>query len=352
MNPRLKKLLAQFPAEKIDGLLVSKPANVSYLAGLDSSDSWLLVTAKRCSYITDFRYVEQVKKELKGVALEQYKKSIFKTVAQLCRSLRVKRLGFDSQALYYSEYQKLKKAAARIALKPTVNLVENLRQIKEPQELLKIRRAIALTDQAFDFLKKAIKPGKREKDIAAALEDFVIARGGKMAFVPIIAAGGNSVFPHARISAQKLAKNDAVTVDIGVDLDGYKSDLTRVFFLGKIPLFYRRIYAIILEAQARAIAGILPGQPANKIDGLARNFIKQKGLGKFFGHSTGHGVGLEVHERPRISAREKTVVEPGMVFTIEPGIYLPGKFGMRVEDMVLVKEKGCEVLSGFIHKSN
>lgn len=353
MNPRLKKLLCKFPTEKIDGLLVTKTANVSYLTEFDSADSWLLVYPKRIFYITDFRYAEQVKKDLKGISLQQFKASIFKTIFQLCRSLKVKRLGFDGQSLNFSEYQKLRNIlGAGVELKQTQNLVERLRQIKEPRELQKIKQAIAFTSQAFGFLKKTIKPGRREEDIAVDLEFFIRRKGAGLAFAPIIASGINSAFPHAKISSQKLRKNEPITVDIGVDFEGYKSDLTRVFFLGKIPLFYRKIYQIIREAQAKAISAIYPGQSVNEIDRLARNYIKQKGLGRFFGHSLGHGVGLEVHEQPKISNREKTKIEAGMIFTIEPGIYLPGKFGMRIEDMVLVKENGCEVLSGFIHKSD
>jgi len=352
VNPRLKKILFKFPVEKIDGLLVTNTANVSYLTEFDTADSWILISPKRSFYITDFRYVEQVKRDLKGISLQQFKGNIFKTVFQLCRSLRVKRLGFDGQSLNFAEYQKLKHIlGARVELKQTQSLVESLRQIKEPKELQKIKQAIAITSQAFDFLKKAIIPGRREEDIAIALEWFIRRKGAKLAFPPIIASGINSVFPHAKISGKKLRENELITVDIGVDFEGYKSDLTRVFFLGKIPLFCRKIYQIIREAQTRAMSAIYPGQTVNKIDGLARNYIKQKGLGKFFGHSLGHGVGLEVHERPKISSREKTPIEAGMVFTIEPGIYLPGKFGVRVEDMVLVKENGCEVLSAFIHKS-
>ncbi|MDP3142536.1 MAG: Xaa-Pro peptidase family protein [Candidatus Omnitrophota bacterium] len=353
MNLRLDKLLIRLSQAKIDGLLVSRDANVSYLCGFESADSWMLVTPKKSFYITDFRYVQQVKNDLKYINLFQYKQNIFKGVFGLCRDLKIKRLGFEANGLSYGQYKKLKNTlASGFSFKATSNLVEDLRQIKEPVEIEKIRQSLKLTKEAFEFLKTVIKPGAREMDIATELEYFIRQGGGKLAFAPIIASGINSVYPHAKITSKKIAKNEAITVDIGIDFDGYKSDLTRVFFLGKIPLFCKKIYKIILEAQAKVIKEIAAGQPAKKIDALARNHIKQKGLGRFFGHSLGHGVGLEVHEAPRISATSKVKIEKGMVLTVEPGIYIPGKFGVRIEDMVLVKEKGCEVLSGFIHKSN
>lgn len=350
MNPRINKLLSRLPREKIDGLLVTRAANVSYLAEFSSADSWLLVTSRKTVYITDFRYGEEVKKYLKQISLFDHKKEIYNAVKQLCRSLKIKRLGFEEQGISFGGYRKLRKAlGGRVILRPTSDLVEGLRQIKEPGEIQRIRRVVELAGEAFEFLKTIIKPGKREKEVAFDLESFIYHKGAKLSFTPIIASGINSVFPHAKISDKRITRNEAITVDIGVDLEGYKSDLTRVFFLGKIPLFCKQIYKIILEAQRRAINEIRPGQPAKIIDSLARNYIKQKGLGRFFGHSLGHGVGLEVHEAPTISAKSPTMIEKDMVFTVEPGIYIPGKYGVRVEDMVLVKEKGCKVISGLIH---
>lgn len=354
MNPRLLRLIAKFSQEKIDAILLSHPVNISYLLEWESVEAWLLLTPDKCVYLTDFRYVEEMKGRLaREISLYQFKKDIFNPIYRLCRRMGIKNLGVESRGILLLDYEKLKAALGKeVRLKPTHNLVETLRQIKEPAEIEKLRQAVALTAQAFDYLKTIIQPGKSEKELALALEDFVRRQGCRLSFKPIIASGVNSSFPHARISDRKLKENEAITVDIGVDCDGYKSDLTRVFFLGRIPKLCRRIYRIAREAEEQAIKATSVGSTTFRLDSLARNYIKRKGLGRFFGHSLGHGVGLEVHELPMVSWKSNVPLEKNMVFTLEPGIYLPARFGVRVEDMVLVRDKDCEVLSGFIHKSD
>jgi Xaa-Pro aminopeptidase len=238
-----------------------------------------------------------------------------------------------------------------IKLVPTHGLVEEPRQIKAAEELKKIKKATQITIKALKFIKNIILPGKKEIEIAAELEHFIRYNGGGgSAFDIIVASGPNSSFPHHITSQRRIKNNELVLVDLGVEYQGYKSDLTRVFFLGKINLLIRRIYDIVRSAKDKAIKEIRPGVPIRKIDASARQYITKMGYGSFFSHSLGHGIGLEVHEAPSISAKEKSQLKAGMVFTVEPAIYLPNKFGIRLEDMVLVTEEGGKIISGAFNK--
>ncbi len=353
MISRIKKIYQKLKKENLDGFLVSFPANISYFTGYNSRDSYLLVSKKQNIYITDSRYTEEAKKSLKRVALvKQSNGSVFKIIADCCQALKSKRVGFEERYLPFAEYKKIEEELkGHIDLVPTHSLIENLRQIKDKEELNRIKKAIQITIAALRFIPKFILPGKREIEVAAELQHFIRYNGASASsFEIIVASGPNSSFPHHMTSQRKIKPNEPVLIDIGVDYQGYKSDLTRVFFLGKINSLVRRVYDIVLEAQGKAIAKIKPGVFINRIDKTARQHITQKGYGGFFGHNLGHGVGIEVHEEPHISAKAENKLVAGMVFTVEPGIYLPDKFGIRIEDMVLVTQKGCEVLSGALHK--
>ncbi len=324
------------------------PANISYLTEYASRDSYLLVSKKQNVYFTDSRYIEEAKPELKGMArLQKVNGSSFKIIADSCLKLGLKRIGFEERYLPYAEYKKIESLLGKkTQFIPTHSLIEELRQIKDPKELLRIRKAIRITVDALKFIKNFISPGKKEIEIGGELERFIRYHGaGSGAFNIIVASGPNSSFPHHISSQRKIEKNESVLIDIGVDYHGYKSDLTRVFFLGKINVLNLKIYDIVRRAQEKALEKIRPGIKTGEIDKAGRGYICQKGFGGYFGHNLGHGVGLEVHETPRISEKSHTVLEPGMVFTLEPGIYLPNKFGVRIEDMVLVTQKGCEVLT-------
>ena len=204
---------------------------------------------------------------------------------------------------------------------------------------------------ALRYIREFLSCGRSELEIAAELERFIRYHGAQSASFDIIVASGiNSSYPHHLTSPKKLKSGESLVIDMGVNYRGYKSDLTRVFFLGKITLLVRRIYDIVRNAQQKAIARIKPGSSIREVDEAARSYIAQKGYGRYFGHNLGHGIGLEVHEAPKISSRQEGRLKEGMVFTIEPGIYLPGKFGIRIEDLVLVTKKGCEVLSGSLDK--
>jgi len=349
---RLNSFREKLKNSSLDGFLVSQEANVSYLSRFRAHDSYLLVSKSKVYFITDFRYLEEARKSLKGIDVFQYK-NLFKDISALVRELKIKRLGFEARGLTYAEYAKIKDGLGeKTKFLDTFNIVESLRQIKSRDELKEIRAAVDIAVSAFRFIKGYLRPGLTEPEIAGELERFIRQRGAEASsFKIIVSSGANSCFPHAGITKRRLGKNDMVLVDMGAEINGYKSDLTRVFFLGKITAIQRKVYQIVREAQARAIDAIRPGVAINVVDDIARAHIAGFGYGSFFGHSLGHGIGLEVHEEPSISNKNKAIIKEGMVFTVEPGVYLPGKFGIRIEDMVVVTKKGFEVLSGVLDKS-
>jgi Xaa-Pro aminopeptidase len=354
MKPRIKNFLSRLKQENLDGFIISLPENISYLAEFNCCDAYLLVSPKETFYFTDSRHTEAARLKLKTtkITLKKINGSVFELISDTCRQMGLKRVGFEERHLPYAEYKKIKEnLKTKVYLVPTHNLIENLRQIKEPGELEKIKEALKITGSAFDFIGRFIKPGIKELEVAAELERFIRYNGASQAaFDIIVASGPNSAYPHHAPGQRKIQKGEPLLIDVGVDYMGYKSDLTRVFFLDKINSLTRRIYDIVLKAQSKAINGIKPGIEIARIDALARNYIERCGFAKYFGHSLGHGIGLETHEAPSISAKNEGLLVPGMVFTVEPAIYLTNKFGIRIEDMVLVTKKGCEVLSGAINK--
>ena len=353
MNSRLRKIYPKLAQKNLDGLILASPANISYLTDYPARDSYFLISKKENIYVTDSRYTEEAKEGLKGSAsIIKIKDSVFKTIAQACVDLRLKRIGFEERQVSFFGHKKIKKELDNKGeLIPTNGLVEELRQIKTPEELGKIKKAAQITIRAFRFIRHFISPGKKELEIAAELERFIRFNGARSsAFDIIVASGPNSSFPHHLTSQRKVENNEPVLIDMGVEYMGYKTDLTRVFFLGKIDATVKKIYAIVREAQGRAIRKIKPGVQIKQVDSAARQYITQEGYGGFFGHSLGHGIGLEVHEEPRISRKEKGRLKAGMIFTVEPGIYLPDRFGIRLEDMVLVAGEKCEVISGALDK--
>jgi len=353
VNLRIKNIFAQLEKENLDGLIISSQANISYLTEFISRDSYLLISKKGNVYFTDSRYTQEAKINLKRVAIiEKINGSVFNIIVNTCRKLRLKRVGFEERNLAYGEYKNIEEGSdKRLELIPTHSLVENLRQIKSKEEIEKIKEATRITIEALKFVGNFISPGIREIEIAAELERFIRYQGARTsAFEIIVASGPNSSFPHHITSQRKIKNNEPVLIDLGVEYLGYKSDLTRVLFLGKINAIVRRVYSIVLEAQERAIRKIKPDVSINKIDTAARQYIARRGYGGFFGHNLGHGIGLEIHEEPHISKKENNKLKSGMVFTVEPAIYLPDKFGIRIEDTVLVTRDGSRLLSGGLNK--
>ncbi len=349
MNVRLKKLVEDFSRHKnIDALLIVNDSNIRYLTQFPASESWLLVTKTKAFYITDSRYILEARQGLKGITVKQYTQMPCATLCELCKLYRIKRLGFDERHTSYALWKKLKEFCPRNSkLIAATGLVESLREIKDDAEVLQIKNCLKLHFKAIDFMKKVVKPGVTERQLALKLEGFVKSNGAEFSFAPIIASGPNSCFPHARATDRLVHNNENVLLDFGIDLNGYKSDLTRNIFLGRIAPHVSQVFDALTVAQREAIRLIKPGASCSQIDAQARKVLRKFGLARFFGHSLGHGVGLDIHEAPRLSSQSTSMLEAGMIVTVEPGVYIPNQFGIRVEDMVLVTKEGCEVLSGY-----
>jgi len=347
---KIKKLIVEFPRYRnIDAFLVTNDTNTRYLTDFPACESWLLVTLKKSYYITDSRYTLEARQGLKGVTVKQFTTTPCATLFELCKTLKIKRLGFDERHSSVLFLKKLKGfCPTRTKLIPATGIVEELREIKEPQEIETTRQCLKLHVKALRFMHKVVKKGVSERSIALKLEQFVKSHGAEFSFPPIIASGPNSCFPHAKVSDRILKDNEPVLLDFGIQINGYKSDLTRNFFLGRMTAHYAQVLEALRLAQAQAIQMIKPGVAVADVDAQARKVLRKFKLAKYFGHSLGHGVGLDIHENPRLSVKSQAILQPGMIVTVEPGVYIPHQFGIRVEDMVLVTEQGCEVLSGHI----
>jgi len=349
MNTRLKKLVEDFPRHKnIDALLIVNDSNIRYLTQFPASESWLLVTKTKAFYITDSRYVLEARQGLKGITVKQYSRMPCATLCELCKQYKIRRIGFDERHTSYALWKKLKEFCPRNRkLVPATGLVESIREIKDEGEIAQIKNCLKLHYKAIDFIKKVVCPGLNERQIAIKLEHFVKSHGAELSFPPIIASGPNSCHPHAKPTDRVIRNNENVLLDFGIDINGYKSDLTRNFFLGRIAPRVRQVFDALNFAQREAISIIRPGVSCAQVDAQARKVLRKFGLAKYFGHSLGHGVGLDIHECPRLSSQSTSILEAGMIVTVEPGVYIPNQFGIRVEDMVLVTKEGCEVISGY-----
>jgi len=300
--------------------------------------------------LTDFRYVLEVKKKLKGIQLVCYKKSFYDTVLSILIDEKVRILAIDPDHLTVTQYKQLNRSVKSCAkLIKSQKVVERFRQQKDAGELKLIKKALSIHKSTHHYLKRIVKPGISEFEILRKLENYVKSKDVGFSFEPIIASGPNSCYPHAKVTHREIRNNELVLIDMGIDVFGYKSDLTRMFFLGKIPELIWDVERKVREAQRRAISVIKPGIMIGQVDDQARNYLKENKLDSYFGHALGHGVGLDIHEDPRIGAKNTNKLEENMVITIEPAVYLPNKFGIRIEDMVLVTNKGCKILSDDIY---
>lgn len=351
-HSRLKKLFPLFKKAGIDALLVSSWPNVRYLSGFKNDESWALVSPKALVLITDSRYAEQARKEARGFeVILRDTKSVTEIVSDFARKQKVKKIGFESSIVTHSFFSALAKRVGRDKVVPTANLVEGLRIVKDPEEISLLRRSAQIAVKGFHYVKQVARVGMKEREAQGRLEYYTKTLGStKPSFDIIIAAGARSSMPHCQTNETRMKNNDIVLVDMGVLYDGYCSDLTRCFFLGKMSPLHKKIHAIVWEAQRAGIKKAAPGVSCREVDEASRSIIRKHGYGGLFGHSTGHGVGLEVHEAPGVSSHSNVVLEPGMVITVEPGIYLPGKFGVRIEDMVLITDRGNEVLTRGLDK--
>ncbi len=344
---RQERLRALLSRQRLDGLLVSGLANIAYLTGFRGSAGLALFARERGILWVDPRYTLQAQEQARGVEVIEERRGLLKAAAHWLRGTKTRHLGFEAAHLTCEEFERLRRESrGGVRLCPAGELVEELRVAKDAGEIEKIRAAARLTSAVFDKLLKRVRPGARECDLAAEIEYQMRKMGAEgAAFETIVASGPRSAFPHARASSKSLQENELVIFDLGAILSGYAADMTRTIFLGSPNRAVRRLYTAVKEAQRRAVAAAQVGARTGEVDAAARSSLRRQRLARYFTHSTGHGVGLEIHERPRLARGEKTRLAAGSAITAEPGIYIPGLGGIRIEDTVLVTPEGPEILT-------
>ncbi|MFH1853772.1 MAG: Xaa-Pro peptidase family protein [Candidatus Omnitrophota bacterium] len=345
---RQRKLLDVLEAKSLDALIVRKKENISYLTGARGEESLLIVSHFGSSIITDARYTEEYSKAARNTSVVATGiKNPSQRVDGILKKNRAERVGFESDNLTYSEFTALKKSTGNIRLVPVKGIVESLRKVKDSYEIECIRNACRYGCCAMNYGLRNLSRFSTETFVKQKIEAYLLKKGIEPAgFEIIVASGVNSSMPHAVATDKKIKKGKIVVIDLGARDCGYNSDLTRTVFLGRIKRKYSRVYNVVFDAQKKAIDSIKPGVKASFIDAISRTYIKDKGFGRHFVHSLGHGIGLEIHEEPLLSGKSSAVLEQGMTVTVEPGIYIPRWGGIRIEDVVLVTKNGCEVLTG------
>jgi Xaa-Pro aminopeptidase len=346
IDQRRRSLSVRLPELKIDALLVSSPANLRYLTGYAGSNGLLLVTPADSHFFTDPRYAIVASQEI-TCKVHVEKKALLVGAAGVIKRKRLKKIGFEASWLRFDDYTKLKdELPLGSGLHPVGKIIEEQRMVKSTSELALIRRSVITNSEAYSKTIRRVHAGAREQDIAAELDYQMRALGAeKAAFETIVAAGARTALPHAHPTAHRLGENELLLIDMGASQDGYASDMTRVAHTGTPPKRIVRLYKAVLEAQLAALRRVKAGVTTGEVDAAARNVLKRHELDRAFVHSTGHGLGLEIHEPPRIARKDKTKLQAGMAITIEPGAYIDGLGGIRIEDTVLVTEHGCEVLT-------
>ncbi|PAV29093.1 Xaa-Pro dipeptidase [Virgibacillus profundi] len=342
---KLTKLRNALEANDMDGILITSPINRRYITGFTGTAGAVVVSKNDARFITDFRYTEQAKEQADGFQVVEHKQLIENEIREQLKDMNIKRLGFEKDHITYSLFEQYRNVF-EVELIPVSGIIEELRLIKTSEELRVMRKAAMIADDAFEHIQGYIKPGVREIDVSNELEFFMRKQGAvSSSFDIIVASGFRSALPHGVASDKKIQSGELVTLDYGALYEGYCSDITRTFAVGEINDELRKIYDTVLEAQLRGVAGIKPGITGKEADAITRDYITEAGYGDYFGHSTGHGLGLEVHEGPGLSFRSNKRLEAGMVVTVEPGIYVPEIGGCRIEDDILVTETGNEKLT-------
>ena len=338
---------------KLDVLLVGEPANRRYLSGFAGTDDsslassgWIVLTPTRGYFLTTFNYFAGVEQSFRHLEPVQAKPRMLDALVELLKQAPGTTLGFEGGWVSFDLYEHLRKELDGRRLEPVGELVEELRAVKDTAEIATLRRAIAVTDRAYEDVVAALRPGQTERDVAWAIEKRLRELGAEgMSFGPTVAAGPNAAVPHHESSDDAIRAGDPVWIDLGARVDGYCGDLTRSFCLETASADYLATYQLVHRAQEAALQGIRAGLTGQEADLLARDVIAAAGRGEEFGHGLGHGLGLAIHERPRVGREVEERLKPGMVVTVEPGVYRPGWGGVRSEDVVLVGENGVEVLS-------
>jgi Xaa-Pro aminopeptidase/Xaa-Pro dipeptidase len=341
----LERVRSLIVASNVDALLILKTENRRYATGFTGSAGLALVTKTEELLAVDFRYEEQAAEEAPGWILLRGGRDPLGALVAALDGRGVARIGFEAEFVPYAQAARLREKLVPAELVP-LNDVDRLRWVKDPAEVAAISRAVEIADAAYDRVLGILRPGLSEREAAVELETFM-RRGGaeRVAFDSVLASGPRSALPHGRATDRVMGPGEFVTLDFGAVWGGYCSDITRTVVLGEADEQQRRVYGVVLDAQRQALEMIRAGIPCRDVDARARSVIADAGYGAAFGHSLGHGVGLEVHEGPRLSPQEDAVLEAGMVVTVEPGIYLPGWGGVRIEDTVVVTDGGCRILT-------
>jgi Xaa-Pro aminopeptidase len=343
---RQKSVRIIMESNHLDGILFTSLENIRYFSGFTGSDGAFALTQKDAFFLTDSRYWTQADEEVRGSQIIHYKKKI-DGIASLLLDLKLKNMGFESASLPFSLHQSLlQKLAKETELIPLEDEIKNLRAAKDVQELALIRTAINISSNAFLHITEMLREGALEGEIAREMEFFMKTNGAEaLGFDIIVASGKRSALPHGRASGKRVEKGDFILIDFGSRFEGYHSDQTRTLVCGKPSSEQEKVYQVVKEAHDKAIELIRPGIPIHEVDEAARGHIRKCGYGEYFGHGLGHGIGLAVHEDPFLNSENKGLVQEGMVFTVEPGIYIPDWGGVRIEDMVRVTPKGAEILT-------
>lgn len=342
---KLQKLRSSFEKLGIDALLITSEFNRRYMTGFTGSAGVVLISKDKALFITDFRYVEQASKQCEGFEIVKHTGTIPEEVSEQAKKMGIQKLGFEQDHLTYSAFKAYEKAV-KTELVPISGVIEKLRLIKGESEIKILKVAADIADAAFKHILDFIRPGVTELAVSNELEFFMRKAGAaSSSFDIIVASGYRSALPHGVASDKVIEKGDLVTLDFGAYYNGYVSDITRTVAVGEPDEKLKEVYNIVLEAQLRGMEGIKPGMSGKEADALTRGHITEKGYGEYFGHSTGHGIGLEVHEGPALSAKSDIILEPGMLVTVEPGIYIPGLGGVRIEDDTLITKDHNEKLT-------
>lgn len=344
---RLAALRKTLKSENLDALIVGNLNHIRYLSGFSGSSGLLVVDRRRAYFLTDPRYDTQSRREVKGARVSITGRPLaggFETIATLQK--RFARVGFEREHATILECEEYSQNLNGSLMAPTCGMVERHAMVKDKSEIAQIEKAVKITDDTFSHVLQFIKPGVRESELAAEMEYFMKRSGSSNpAFDTIVASGARSALPHGVASSKKLAHGDFVTFDFGARVNGYVADMTRTIVVGKASVKQKKIYNLVLKAQKAGVARVKSGRAASDVDRSCRAIIERAGYGKYFGHGTGHGIGLYIHEGPRLAETSTDVLKRGMVVTVEPGIYLPGWGGVRIEDDVLVTSVGGRTLN-------
>jgi len=343
IKKRIKAIRRQLKEKSIDALLITKAVNVTYLSNFSGDDSWLLIGGKSIYLLTDSRYTEQANKECLGCKIIERDGPMSKAVAKLLGPLpSIKKLGVEN-SISLAEFEAVRKTT-KVRLKSTTGIVEQQRQIKDSNEIDLIKKAGQIAQSALAKVRKKIKTGMTESQVAGMLDFEMRKLGAKNSFETIVAFGSNGSMAHYRPGTKKLKKDDCILIDFGANFKGYCSDITRCFTRGKVSEKYKTVYKAVQQAHDAAIAKVKTGVKISEVDTAARQVLEKYNL-PVYGHGTGHGLGMEVHEAPIVTKNIKGKLKAGQVITIEPGVYIPGKLGIRIEDDVLVTANGCICLT-------